>query len=86
MTKELGWMAMLPPVNAKHEVNEKAPLPDWQILNGYFKNQNDCTVAMNKLRDNKDAETWQRRRAMNARCVTLDDSRWQPHYPSTPLK
>ena len=82
----MGWILMLPPVNAKHEVDEKAPLPDWQILNGYFNNLDDCTVATNKLRDNKDAEAWQHRRAMNAVCLPLDDPRWRRAYPWTPLR
>jgi hypothetical protein len=66
---------MLPPMYEHHEIDAKAPLSRWRILDS-FDTAEKCSNMSNTLRNRSDPnEPWQAKRLLLGACIATDDPR-----------
>jgi hypothetical protein len=61
----VGWYLMIPPVNAKRQPDDAAPIGSWTIVNSFDK--------ANQCRDEQ-ASMMKEHKNRTIRCIEIDDS------------
>lgn len=74
----VGWYLMTPPLYKDGELDEKAPLKEWTIINS-FDTATECSESVIETSRQMNADTTTsnvvRRRLMLSACISTDDPR-----------